>query len=80
MTAAQMLIPGAYEADTLTHRLPGSMGGPAFGSADVPAGASSMSAATIEDRKLEGGGGLSRRRRARAARQRTAGQRASGRT
>ena len=60
---AQAMIPGAYERNTLTHRQMGSMGGPAFGSADVPPGPSSLSAATIADREMEGGGGASQRRR-----------------
>ena len=55
---AQRLIPGAYERDTLTHRQPGSMGGPGFGSADLPAGSSSMDEATIAEHKKEGGGSV----------------------
>ena len=58
----QVLIPGAYEQNTLTHRQMGSMGGPAFGSTGVPTGSSSLSAATIADREMEGGGGASQRR------------------
>jgi len=53
---AQRLIPGAYDRTTLTHRQPGSMGGGAFGS-NMPSGPSSMDAATIAERQLEGGGG-----------------------
>lgn len=60
---AQVLIPGAYERNTLTHRQPGSMGGPAFGSVGAPIGCSSLDAATIADREMEGGGGVSQRRR-----------------
>ena len=60
---AQALIPGAYERNTLTHRQTGSLGGPAFGSSDVPNGPSSLSAATIADREMEGGGGVSQRPR-----------------
>lgn len=56
--AAQHLIPGAYDRTTLTHRQPGSMGGAAFGSADMPIGVSSMDAATVAERELEGGGGV----------------------
>jgi hypothetical protein len=59
---APQLIPGAYDRTTSTHRQPGSMGGPAFGSANVPIGPGSMDAATIADREREGGGGLSQRR------------------
>ena len=61
--AAQHLIPGAYDRTTLTYRQPGSMGGPAFGSPDMPVGPGSMDAATIIERELEGGGGVSERRR-----------------
>ena len=64
-TAAEDLIPGAYEQRTVTRRQPGSMGGPAFGSAGVPGGPGSMSAATVADREREGGGALSQRRPAR---------------
>ena len=52
---ARQLIPGAYDSTTLTHRQPGSMGGPAFGSVGIPAGASSMDAATTRERGKEGG-------------------------
>jgi hypothetical protein len=62
---AQPIIPGAYERNTLTHSQPGSMGGPAFGSLSAPIGPSSMDAATIADREMEGGGGVSQRRRSR---------------
>lgn len=61
--AAERLIPGAYDRSTLTHRQPGSMGGAAFGSADIQGGPSSMDASTIAERELEGGGGVSERRR-----------------
>ena len=63
LSQAQALIPGAYERNTLTHRPVGSMGGPAFGSSDVPIGPSSLSAATIADREMEGGGGMGQRPR-----------------
>ena len=53
--AARLLIPGAHDRTTLTHRQPGSMGGGAFG-AGMPSGPSSMDAATIAARALEGGG------------------------
>ena len=59
--AARRLIPGAYERTTVTHRQAGSMGGAAFGS-DVPIGPSSMDAATIAERELEGGGAMRDRR------------------
>ena len=62
-THTQELIPGAYERNTLTHRQLGSMGGPGFGSANVLIGSNVMDAATIADREIEGGGGLSQRRR-----------------
>jgi hypothetical protein len=60
---AQPLIPGAYERNTLTHRQPGSMSGPAFGSAHAAIGPSSLDAALIADREKEAGGGPSQRRR-----------------
>ena len=59
----QAMIPGAYERNTLMHRQMGSMGGPAYGSQDVPIGPTSLSAATIADGEMEGGGGTSQRRR-----------------
>ena len=65
ISQAQALIPGAYERNTLTHRQMGSMGGPAFGSSDIPIGPSSLSAATVADREMEGGGGVSQRPRRR---------------
>ena len=52
---ARQLIPGAYDRNTLTHRQSGAMGGPAFGSAGIPAGPSSMDAATTRERGKEGG-------------------------
>ena len=55
--AARKLIPGAYEQNTRTQRRPGTMGGAPFGSTDMPVGASTMSAATIAERRKEGGGG-----------------------
>ena len=60
---ARRLIPGAYDRTTLTYRQPGSMGGAAFGSADMPIGPSSMDAATVAERELEGGGGMRERPR-----------------
>ena len=67
ISQAQALIPGAYERNTLTHRQMGSMGGPAFGSSDIPVGPSSLSAATVADREMEGGGGVSQRPRRRSS-------------
>jgi len=49
------LIPGARERSTLTPRRPGS-GGFASRSTEIPAGDSSMDAATIAGRQREGGG------------------------
>ena len=60
--AARRITPGAYDRTTLTRRQPGSMGGPANGSG-APISASSLDAATIAERELEGGGGVSQRRR-----------------
>lgn len=62
-TPQQPLIPGAYERNALTHRQAGSMSGPAFGSAHVAIGPSSLDAALIADREKEGGGGVSQRPR-----------------
>lgn len=67
---ARELIPGAYERRMVTPRQPGSMGGPAFGSASMAIGPSSMSTATIADRKREGGGAVSQRRHPRDAQRR----------
>jgi hypothetical protein len=68
-TTAQELIPGAYERRTVRPRQSGSMGGPAFGSANLAAGPSSMDAATIAEREKEGGGAVSQRRHDPAATQ-----------
>ena len=54
--SAAALIPGARERNTLTYRWPGSMGGPASGSANVVSGVSSMDATTISEHQKEGGG------------------------
>ena len=59
---APPLIPGGYDRTTLTHRQSGSMGGSAFGSANVSMGPVSMDAATIADREREGGGAPNQRR------------------
>jgi hypothetical protein len=56
---AGRLIPGAYERNTVTQRQPGAMGGAPFGTDGIPAGLSTMSAATIAEREKEGGGGIS---------------------
>ena len=39
------------------------MSGPAYGSDDVPIGPSLLSAATVADREMEGGGGVGERPR-----------------
>ena len=73
---ARELIPGAYERRRMvTPRQSGSMGGPAFGSASVAIGPSSISAATIADREREGGGAVSQRRHPRDAQRRAPGRR-----
>lgn len=74
-TRPQVLIPGAYERNTLIYRQPGSMGGSASGSAYVPNSSSSMDAATIADREMEGGGGVSQRCRSRVDLPQNAGAR-----
>ena len=56
------LIPGARERSTLTPRRPGS-GGFASRSREIPAGDSSMDAATIAGRQREGGGAPNQRTR-----------------
>jgi hypothetical protein len=57
---AALLIPGAYERNTLTHRQSGAMR--AVPSAAVPTGSGSMDAAAIADREREGGGSPRERR------------------
>ena len=52
----QNLIPGAYQRRPVTPRRAGAMSGPAYGSADMPVGLPTMSAATIAERRKEGGG------------------------
>jgi hypothetical protein len=59
--AARRLIPGAYEQNTATHRQAGSMGAPQFGFAPVEGTSDTMSPATVLDRQMEGGGGVSQR-------------------
>jgi hypothetical protein len=51
----QTLIPAAYEQRPLTSRRAGAMSGPAFGSSDAPIGPPSMDAATLAERRKEGG-------------------------
>ena len=60
---AKTLIPGARERSTLTSRRPGS-GGFASRSTTIPAGDSSMDAATIAGRQREGGGAPNQRTQA----------------
>jgi hypothetical protein len=62
-SAARRIIPGAYDRTTLTHRQPGSMGGGAFGSGQPANGPRPIDAAMVAERELEGGGGVSERRR-----------------
>jgi hypothetical protein len=57
----QVLIPGAYERNTLTSRQAGSMTGLAYGADPLPIGPSLLDSATIADREMEGGGGISQR-------------------
>ena len=60
---ASALIPGAREADTLTHREAGAIGG-GFAGADIPAGeAPWLDTRTASDHRLEGGGREGVRRR-----------------
>ena len=54
------LIPGGRERSTLTRRMPGS-GGFASRSTEIPAGDSSMDAATIAGHQREGGGAPNQR-------------------
>ena len=61
--AARRLIPGAYERNTLTHRQPGAMTGPAYGIDGIQSQAGLMSVATIAEREKEGGGGLGQRQK-----------------
>lgn len=51
----QTLIPAAYEQRPVTSRRAGAMSGPAFGSSDAPIGPPSMDAATLAERRKEGG-------------------------
>jgi hypothetical protein len=57
---SKTLIPGARERSTLTPRRPGS-GGFASRSTEIPAGDSSLDAATIAARQREGGGAPNQR-------------------
>jgi hypothetical protein len=56
-----MMIPGAYEPDTLTRRQTGAMTGAAYGTDGIDDGAVLIDAATRADREREGGGGPSQR-------------------
>jgi len=51
-----LMIPGERERNTLTHRLPGSMGGPAFGSDVGGTPNKLMDDVTIAEHQREGGG------------------------
>jgi hypothetical protein len=55
--AGRALIPGAYEPRPITPRQPGAIGGPPFGAPAPPGDGSTMSDATIVERRKEGGGG-----------------------
>jgi hypothetical protein len=50
------LLPGAREPHVAVPRLAGTMGGSAAGTAGVPGGANTLAAATVLERKREGGG------------------------
>ncbi len=56
-TVAKEPIPGERDRSTLTHRQPGSIGGRFWGADAVAVDPTTlMDAATIHDRRLEGGG------------------------
>ena len=57
-----LMIPGERERNTLTHRLPGSIGGPEFGSDVGGTPSVLMDAVTIAEHQREGGGAPSTRR------------------
>jgi hypothetical protein len=57
-----LMIPGERERNTLTYRQPGSMGGPASGSAVEGASNVLMDATTIAEHQREGGGAPSTRK------------------
>jgi hypothetical protein len=60
---ASALIPGAREADTLTHREAGAMGG-VFTGGNIPAAASPwLDERTADEHRLEGGGREEARKR-----------------
>ena len=50
------LIPGAYDASTLTHREPGAMGGDPYGADIPPAAPDWEDAETCREHEREGGG------------------------
>ena len=56
------MIPGERERNTLTHRQPGSIGGPASGSEVAGTRNALMDEATIAERQREGGGAPSTRK------------------
>ena len=51
-----LMIPGERERNTLTHRQPGSMGGPEFGSDSGQPQSVLMDEVTIAEHQREGGG------------------------
>ena len=57
-----LMIPGERERNTLTHRLPGSIGGPEFGSDVGGTPSVLMDAITIAEHQREGGGAPRTRR------------------
>ena len=56
-----LMIPGAYERNTLTYRQSGSMGGGTFGADPVASAVNTLDATTIREREREGGGDASQR-------------------
>jgi hypothetical protein len=57
-----MIIPGAYERDTLTRRQPGAMTGAAYGTDGLDGGETLLDAATRAERQREGGSRTRHRR------------------
>jgi hypothetical protein len=62
LPAGGLMIPGARERNTLTHRQPGSMGGPASGSDVGGVPSVLMDPTTIAEHQREGGGAPSTRK------------------